>query len=161
MKNISVNRSLAFVPGQGYLLSTLKTKNAKRQITISAQLADMLFLHKKKQEEVNTLFSGGYNDQELVICSHLGTIQDPQNVLRVMKRIIQTSGVSPIRFHDLRHTHASILISEGVDLVKVSKRLGHANAKITLEYYAHLMPNEDDQVADIFDQVMNRTKETM
>jgi len=160
-KNISVNRSLAFVPGQGYLLSTLKTKNAKRQITISAQLADMLFLHKKKQEEVNTLFSGGYNDQELVICSHLGTIQDPQNVLRVMKRIIQTSGVSPIRFHDLRHTHASILISEGVDLVKVSKRLGHANAKITLEYYAHLMPNEDDQVADIFDQVMNRTKETM
>ena len=78
-----------------------------------------------------------------------------------MKRIIQTSGVSPIRFHDLRHTHASILISEGVDLVKVSKRLGHANAKITLEYYAHLMPNEDDQVADIFDQAMKRTKETM
>ncbi|KAB2335110.1 site-specific integrase [Bacillus mesophilum] len=160
-KIISVNHSLAFVPGQGYKLSSLKTKNAKRKIPVSTQLAEMLSLHKQKQEEHRTLMDGCYNEQELVICSHLGTTQDPQNVLRVMKRIIQTSGVPPIRFHDLRHTHASILISEGVDLVKVSKRLGHANAKITLEYYAHLMPNEDDQVADIFDQAMNRTKETL
>ncbi|MEX3745524.1 MULTISPECIES: tyrosine-type recombinase/integrase [Lysinibacillus] len=62
-----------------------------------------------------------------------------------------------IRFHDLRHTHASILISEGVDIVKVAHRLGHANPKITLETYAHLIPNQDNEVADIFHSVLNRS----
>ena len=46
-----------------------------------------------------------------------------------MKRLMTAANVTPIRFHDFRHTHASILISEGVDIVKVSDRLGHANPK--------------------------------
>ena len=60
-----------------------------------------------------------------------------------------------IRFHDIRHTHASILIAEGVDVVKVSARLGHANPKITLEYYAHLLPDAHNDVADIFHNAIN------
>ena len=72
------------------------------------------------------------------------------------KRLIITSGVTQIRFHDFRHTHASILIAKGVDVVKVSKRLGHANAKITLETYAHLVPNEDNDLADIFEKELKK-----
>ena len=53
-----------------------------------------------------------------------------KNVLRVMKRLMTAANVTPIRFHDFRHTHASILISEGVDIIKVSNRLGHANLKL-------------------------------
>lgn len=67
-----------------------------------------------------------------------------------MKRISNAANVTPIRFHDIRHTHASILISEGGDIVKVSARLGHSSPTITLANYAHLMPNQDDEVADIF-----------
>lgn len=48
-----------------------------------------------------------------------------------MKRIVKSTGISNIRFHDIRHTHASILISEGVDIVKVSNRLGHTNLELT------------------------------
>ncbi|MFC7686656.1 tyrosine-type recombinase/integrase [Ureibacillus sp. GCM10028918] len=62
-----------------------------------------------------------------------------------MKRLVKCAGVSNIRFHDIRHTHASILISAGIDIVKISKRLGHANPKITLEFYAHLLPNSDNE----------------
>ena len=51
-------------------------------------------------------------------------------------------------------THASILISKDVDVVKVSKQLGHANAKITLETYAHLMPNENNDLEDIFQNAL-------
>ncbi|GGB58271.1 tyrosine-type recombinase/integrase [Fictibacillus barbaricus] len=89
-------------------------------------------LQKQWQDRFNDL----YFDQDLVICTETGTIQDPQNVLRVMNRISATAKIPRIRFHDIRHTHASILISK-VD--KVSHRLGHSNAKITLEYYAHLI----------------------
>ncbi|MFS3929480.1 tyrosine-type recombinase/integrase [Priestia flexa] len=64
-----------------------------------------------------------------------------------------------MRFHDLRHTHASILLSEGVDVVRVSARLGHANPKITLETYAHLIPNADNEVADIFHKAFEQSCE--
>ncbi|MFJ7638436.1 tyrosine-type recombinase/integrase [Peribacillus sp. NPDC097225] len=87
-----------------------------------------------------------------------GTLQDPRNVLRVMKRLIAASNVTPIRFHDIRHTHASVLISEGVDIVKVAQRLGHANPKITLETYAHLMPNVDNDLADIFQNAIQKSR---
>ncbi|SES38421.1 tyrosine-type recombinase/integrase [Psychrobacillus sp. OK032] len=67
-----------------------------------------------------------------------------------MKHIVNYSKGPKIRFHEIRHTHASFLISEGVDIVKISKRLGHANPKITLEFYAHLLPNEDNDIATFF-----------
>jgi len=74
-----------------------------------------------------------------------------------VKRFIKTSGVSDIRFHDIRHTHASILINQGVDIVKISKRLGHANPRITLEVYAHLLPNSDNEIADIFHNAIQKS----
>ena len=89
-------------------------------------------------------------NQDLVICTNSGTKQDPRNVIRVMKRIMKKAKVRAIRFHDMRHTHAYILISNGVDVVKISARLGHANPEITLEFYAHLLPNSHSDVADIF-----------
>ncbi|MFD1205743.1 tyrosine-type recombinase/integrase [Sporosarcina contaminans] len=77
-------------------------------------------------------------------------MQDHRNLTRVMKRILDSLNVPRIRFHDLRHSHASILISEGVDVVRISDQLGHSNPEITLDYYAHLLPNTNDGVADIF-----------
>lgn len=149
-KMIHVCRSLAHVPRSGYILTTLKTKNSKRQIPIPEFVLQELCLHKQLQEEWKGLVGGVYEDNNLVICTNTGTLQDPRNVVRVMKRIVKSTKVPNIRFHDIRHTHASILISEGVDIVKISRRLGHANSKITLEFYAHLMPNADNDIADIF-----------
>ena len=106
-------------------------------------------MHKAQLDEL-------YQDEDFVICTETGSKQDPRNVLRALKRLITISGVTPIRFHDFRHTHASILISKGVDVVKVSKRLGHANAKITLETYAHLVPNEDNYLAEIFEKELEK-----
>lgn len=97
-----------------------------------------------------------YQDEDFVICTETRSKQDPRNVLRLLKRLITSSKVTSIRFHDFRQTHASILISSGVDVVKVSKRLGPANAKITLETYAHLVPNEDNDLADIFEKALEK-----
>jgi integrase len=58
-------------------------------------------------------------------------------------------------FHDIRHTRSSILISEGVEIVKVSERLVHVNPKITLKIHVHLVPNNHIDVADIFENALN------
>jgi integrase len=155
-KIIHVNRSLAYVPNKGYVLTTPKTKNAKRQIPISDHVIKELLIHKTNQEEWKQRLGTAYEDNNLVICTEMGTVQDPRNISRVMSRLCELSRVTPIRFHDIRHTHASILISSGVDIVKVSARLGHANPKITLEIYAHLLPNIQDDVAEIFENELNK-----
>ena len=149
-KVIQVNRSVAYVPKKGYIFTTLKTKNSKRQIPIPEFVRNELRNHKECMEDWKELVGELYEDQDLIICTNTGTLQDARNVTRVMNRIVKSANVPHIRFHDIRHTHASILISEGVDIVKISKRLGHANPKITLEFYAHLMPNADNDIADIF-----------
>ncbi|MEK4083798.1 site-specific integrase [Psychrobacillus sp. FSL K6-1415] len=153
-KVIHVKRSLAHVPKKGYIFTSLKTKNSKRQIPIPEFVLNELVLQKKRIEEWKELVGSVFEDQELVICTNTGSLQDPRNIVRVMKRILKTAKVPNIRFHDIRHTHASILISAGVDIVKISKRLGHANPKITLEFYAHLLPNTDCDIADTFHQTM-------
>lgn len=158
-KTIRVERSLAHVPNKGYILTTPKTKNSKRYVPIPNIVLNELLRHQEIQEGWKNRFGDQYQDQDLIICTETGTIQDPRNVLRVMKRLITNSNVTPIRFHDIRHTHASILISEGVDIVKVAHRLGHANPKITLETYAHLIPNVDNELADIFQKAVEQSRE--
>ncbi|WP_342512856.1 site-specific integrase [Sporosarcina sp. FSL K6-1522] len=117
-KIIHVNRSLAHIPKSGYTLSTLKTKSSKRQIPIPEFVLNELQKHKSVQDEWKELVGDLYQNEDLVICTNTGTMQNPRNVIRVMKRITKKAKVTAIRFHDIRHTHASILISEGVDIVK-------------------------------------------
>lgn len=158
-KLIHVKRSLAYIAKQGYLLTTPKTQNSIRYIPIPDFILNELVLHKNKQEEWKQLLGGLYKDEGLVICTHYGALQDPRNVNRVMKRIVKNANVPDIPFHGIRHTHASILFSEGVDIVRTSLRLGHSNPKTTLGIYAHLLPNSDHDVADIFHNAMQNKKD--
>ena len=63
-----------------------------------------------------------------------------------MKRLCENTGVKKIRIHDLRHSHASLLIELGFSILLVSERLGHEDIQTTLEIYAHLYPHKDEQV---------------
>ncbi len=113
-----------------------------------------MLVYKAKQEQWKERLKEAFEDNDLVICTETGTPQDPQNVLRVMQRFCEAAKVPKIRFHDLRHTHAFILLSTGLDIVKVSARLGLANPRVTLEIYAHILPSNQDEVAEIFENVM-------
>ncbi|MEH7307947.1 site-specific integrase [Neobacillus drentensis] len=153
-KVIQVQRTLSYIPNEGYFLTTPKTVKSIRQIPFSDDILNDLFAQKELQERWKKRLGEAFQDQDLVICTETGSTQDPRNVLRVMKRIRESVNVIQIRFHDIRHTHASILINEGVDIVKISARLGHSNPRITLETYAHLVPNVDNEVADIFQKAV-------
>lgn len=68
------------------------------------------------------------------------------------RECLKGAGITGIRFHDLRHTHATQLISQGVDIKTVSKRLGHENIKITLDLYAHWLPENDQKAAELMSE---------
>jgi integrase len=83
-----------------------------------------------------------------------GTPINPRNLLRDYKKLLHTAGLPPIRFHDLRHTAASILLNQGVPVITVSRRLGHAKASITLDIYGHLIPSMQTEVAEMIDELV-------
>lgn len=103
-KTIRVQRSLAYIPKKGYIITSTKTRKSNRIVLISDMVVNELLNYRKQQEMNKEQLGELYQDDDLVICTETGSKQDPRNVLRVLKRLITTSNVTSIRFHDFRHT---------------------------------------------------------
>jgi integrase len=80
----------------------------------------------------------------------------PRNVTRVLAAILAAAKLPHVRFHDLRHSAASLLIAEGVELVEVSKLLGHSELRVTADLYTHLVKQTAAKVARLMDGILNR-----
>ena len=74
------------------------------------------------------------------------------SIERIKNKAISQAKVKKIRIHDFRHSHASNLIGEGMDIVAVSKRLGHSNVSITLQVYTHLIQKNNDKLIDFIEK---------
>lgn len=74
-------------------------------------------------------------------------------VKRQMQDTIKKSGVKRIRVHDLRHSHVSLLLNNGANIVAVSRKLGHSDVQVTLRTYAHLLPETEDKLVNILDEL--------
>lgn len=97
-----------------------------------------------------------WEDHGLVFCTELGRPIKPSNIARNYDRIITAAGVRRIRIHDLRHTHASLLLQAGVPVKVVSERLGHARVSITLDIYAHVLPDMQDHAVEAFSSIIGK-----
>lgn len=118
--------------GPGYRITSPKTLSSNRTIRIPDSLADDI--QALIQEKSGPYIFGNENPL-------------PESTIdRSFIRAIEKSGVKRIRIHDLRHSHASLLLSNGVNIVAVAKRLGHSNITQTLNTYAHIMPKDDDLI---------------
>ena len=105
-------------------------------------------LRRQRMEERMALGLGKLPDDELIFPKLDGTPRSPRAFSKEWDDVAAKIGVPDITFHALRHTHASHLIDAVIDVVKISKRLGHASPTITLKVYAHLFRKRDDKSAD-------------
>ena len=83
----------------------------------------------------------------------------PDSVLYMLQRVLKRAGLPRIRFHDLRHTFASILINQDVPLLNVSTFLGHSDLSTTANIYAHLDKSKKQESADVISSIFNKAKE--
>jgi integrase len=90
---------------------------------------------------------------DLVVCTEKGTPLNPSNLRRSFIRLCKEADVPQIRFHDLRHTHATHLLAQGVNIKVISERLGHSNIKVTLDTYSHVLPTMQDEAAKAIDDL--------
>jgi integrase len=132
-----------------------KTKAAKRSIQVGAGTLKVLNDHHQRQSAERYTPGTQWKDTDLIFTSSIGTAVNYKNMLdRSFKPLIQAAGVPNIRFHDLRHTAASLMLNQGVPIFKVSKILGHAKPSITSDIYGHVVPNAMDGIGDMMDDLI-------
>ena len=104
--------------------------------------------HRKKQLEQRARLAGFYEDHGLIFSSENGTPLNPENLVkRSFKPLLKKAGLPEIRFHDLRHTCATLLLGRGVHPKLVQELLGHATIAMTLDTYSHYLPSMGDQAS--------------
>ena len=92
---------------------------------------------------------------DMVFPSTIGTPIDPTNILKKFRQSLKKAGLPRFRFHDLRHTSASLMLNNGVDMLCCSKRLGHAKPSITLDVYGHLLNSVQNEVAEKIEELVS------
>lgn len=125
-----------------------KTKSGRRSVAITQAMADALKEHRRTQAERRLLLGPVREDRDLVFPAANGKPIHPSNLDRDFLRWVAQAGVPPIRIHDLRHSNATLWLKHGAPLNVVSQRLGHARTSITLDIYAHVLPDQQAEVAD-------------
>jgi len=144
---LSVRRSLEYT-GPGQLnFKAPKTAHSIRRIDIPTELIVELVKHKGIQAENKLLLGSDYTSMDLVCCKPTGEPIRPGHISSKFGQLIRRLGMQHIRFHDLRHTHATWLLKIGVHPKVVQERLGHGTISITLDTYSHILPTMQKEAA--------------
>jgi integrase len=156
-KTVSVRQALEETRKHGLRFKATKTKSGRRDLSLPDVVVDALRTHRRAQlEQRVALGLGKLPDEALLFPAPLSEAPlSPRNFSKRWEDAAAAIGVAGVTFHALRHTHASQLIDAGIDVVKISKRLGHASPNITLQVYAHLFRRREDKAADAINEAIN------
>ena len=121
---------------------------------------EALRAHRRRQLELRLALGQGKPEPDaLVFCDHNGDPIPPNNLSGDWARFVKGRKLPPISFHGLRHSHVSALIAKGVDVLTVSRRIGHASPVVTMRVYAHLFSGTDKAAADAIEAVLRTGRE--
>ena len=150
---ISVFQELSKRGGAG-IIKDVKTRYSRRRRALSPSLVQVLREHRIETEAQAILLGRELGGDDLVFAYPDGRPLDASTVTHALARVLREAGLPHLRFHDLRHSHASYLLGAGVNPKVVSERLGHASVAFTLDTYAHVMPGMQESAADSLDRLI-------
>lgn len=129
------------------ITKTPKSAAGNRKITVGNDVMAVLAQAKLDYFSDKAAFGSGFCDSGYVIHKTDGKPYHPDSLTKKWARFVETNGLEHIRLHDLRHTHASLLIDMGCTPLLVAERLGHKRVQTTMDTYSHLYPNKQTEVA--------------
>jgi integrase len=151
---LHVQRQAQRVNGHGWAFVEPKTKSGRRTIKLGEGTLQVLRLHRQRLEQLKSLAGDRWQENDLIFPSRAGTPGDPSNLRVDFLKVLDRAGLPKIRFHDLRHTAASLMLNHGVPVLVASKRLGHSKPSVTLDIYGHLYHEMQDEAARIIDELV-------
>ena len=156
-RTIRIARSLSRVGGVWRLLGTKTSRN--RTLSIGESVVAALQRERASQDGRRLAAGDAWRDEwGLVFTDGDGSPLDPMRITREFRRLVRVLDVPVIRLHDLRHTHASLLLAQDAPVKLVSERLGHAKIAMTMDTYAHLLPAMDAEATASLDASLREAR---
>ncbi|MFW5934055.1 MAG: site-specific integrase [Actinomycetota bacterium] len=140
--------------GNYQLVEDQKTAVAARTIHVDQRTLQTLEQHRLALDRIRDSVGAGWRDHGLVFPREDGRWWNPPAISLAFRRAVRKAGVPRIRFHDLRHTHATLLLRAGINPKVVSERLGHSSVAFTLDTYAHVMPGMQPEAAGMLSDLV-------
>src|SRR5205085_8207704 len=140
----------------GLVFEEPKSRRSRRTVILPAFLDRYLDAQQRRQSERRLVAAGSWRELGLVIDRGDGAPLNPDTLSAGWARFLRRHRLPKLRFHDLRHAHATLLLLQGVHPKIVSERLGHASIGITLDTYSHVLPSMQSEAVKAFDQLFDR-----
>lgn len=160
-KTLRVRQNVVWTPSEGIIIQEPKTENSKRTIAISDLLIKDLE-NRRLEIETDILHQQDlYSDNDLICCYSDGNAVQPRRINDRFDYLTKKAGLPKIRFHDLRHSHATMLLENNINPKVAAERLGHSSVKMFLDRYSHLLPSMQDEAASAIEVAMNNAKKSV
>lgn len=149
-----IQRALQYQPGEGDVFRSPKSAHSRRNIALSTETVRALRDHRTRQLEHRLQAGAAYADQDLVFPDVDGSPLSPTKIWKRFPKLVKAAGVGPLRFHDLRHTAATLMFKAGIHQRIVADRLGHASTSLTMDVYSHVTPDMQREAAEAMDAIL-------
>lgn len=147
---LNIDKSVSTIKGET-IISTTKTVSGERKVKIPVFVIKALRERKEKQWADRKVLNGSYIENNLVCCRSDGSYYNTGSFTTKFSKMLKKLGLRHIRYHDLRHTNATLMMSYGIPIKVMSENLGHANTGVTMDTYSHVTMQMKEEVADKFD----------
>ncbi len=148
---LSVTKSVAQKLKGKDVITPPKNRSSIRTLQMPAPLTAVLEEHKERCKSFDSF------DESYLICGGIKALRDT-SVQKMNERFAEAAAVKVIRIHDFRHSHASLLANEGINIQEIARRLGHSDIKMTWNTYSHLYPREEERAIIILDKIVYKNK---
>ena len=150
-QRIQVRRTVDYITRYGYVETEPKTAAGKRMIVLPYFVADMLKQHRLQQLEAKLKIGRAWEDRDLVFTDLHGGYFNPRYLGKLFDKVLAEADLPHMRFHDLRHSAATLLLSMGVHVKVVQEILGHSNIAMTADTYSHVLPSMQEDAMSRWD----------
>jgi integrase len=155
-----ITKALKRYKGQGLVLAETKSRRGRRSVMLPVITAEALREHRKYQGQLRRAAGSEWQDTDFVFTASAGQPLDQRNVSRKFHRVLRQARLPRMRFHDLRHCCASLLLAQHVDPRVIMEILGHSRISVTMDMYAHVMPALIKEAADAMDRSLDSGRES-
>ncbi|MHB8597500.1 MAG: tyrosine-type recombinase/integrase [Ktedonobacteraceae bacterium] len=152
-QNLHIQRSVGYIPYQGYIETEPKTAKSRRKVALPLFVCEALKLHRTRQLERRLKIGADWRDRDLVFCNRNGDYLDPSHIRGRFHKLLRGANLPNVRFHDLRHSAATLLLSMGIHPKVVQEILGHSQISMTLDTYSHVLPSMQEEAMKKLDDL--------
>lgn len=158
-KTISVTKALTYVPGAGQKVKTPKNETSIRKISIPRSLITLLNYYKLQQNGEAADAGDIWAGEDWIFTKWDGKPMHLDTITKWFPEFMNRHDLASVNFHAIRHTAATLLINQGLNVRALSARLGHANSSTTLNIYSHALRSADEQAAEMMENIINPKKQ--